>query len=99
MSLRTRAQAEQGPAELVRLRMRMARPVGEIVTLVSTDTMRLQNLFPYLHAGWSSILQASLAIYFLAGQLGGATLTAVLMILIAIVANWEIQRRIKVSIQ
>lgn len=60
------------------------RTIGEISNLMSVDSSRLQDLTPYLHALWYSILQIALALYFLWGQLGVSCLAGMVIIILSI---------------
>lgn len=44
---------------------RQNRTTGEITNLMSVDAQRLQELTPYLHAIWYSVMQIAFAIFFL----------------------------------
>ena len=43
---------------------------GEITNLMSVDATRLQNLMPYVHMVWSSLLQIGVALFLLYNQVG-----------------------------
>jgi ATP-binding cassette subfamily C (CFTR/MRP) protein 1 len=83
---------------------RQSRSLGEITNLVSIDAQRMQDLTTYLHAIWYSFLQIGLALYFLWGQLGVASLGGVAVMIIMMpltksVAQWlaGIQKKLMVA--
>ena len=72
---------------------RQTRSLGEITNLVSIDAQRMQDLTTYLHAVWYSFVQIGLALYFLWGQMGPASLGGVVVMLTMmpvtkVVAQW-----------
>jgi ATP-binding cassette subfamily C (CFTR/MRP) protein 1 len=80
---------------------RQTRTLGEITNLMSIDAQRLQDLTTYLHAIWYSLLQISLALFFLWKQLGPSCLGGVVVIIIMMpvtkaVAKWmgSMQKRL-----
>jgi hypothetical protein len=63
---------------------------------MSTDAMRLQDLFPYLHVAWSGPLQIVLSIYFLWQQLGASVLVGIaVMLLLMIPMNMYLSGRVR----
>lgn len=72
---------------------RQTRSLGEITNLVSIDAQRMQDLTTYLHAIWYSFVQIGLALYFLWGQMGPASLGGIVVMLTMmpvtkVVAEW-----------
>lgn len=67
---------------------------GRIVNLVTIDTQRIQDLTTYLHAVWYSVIQISLSIYFLWGQLGISCMGGVAVIALSIPLNQFIAYKI-----
>jgi ATP-binding cassette subfamily C (CFTR/MRP) protein 1 len=60
---------------------RQTRTLGEITNLISIDAQRLQDLTTYVHAVWYSLVQISLALFFLWKQLGASSFGGVVVII------------------
>ncbi|XP_018013126.1 ATP-binding cassette sub-family C member 10 [Hyalella azteca] len=60
---------------------------GEILTLMSTDTERLLNIGPSLHACWSLPLQLLVTLYLLYVQIGWAFLAGVAIVILLLPLN------------
>jgi len=66
---------------------RQSRSAGQIVNLMTIDAQRIQDLTTYGHAVWYSLLQISVAMYFLWQQLGPSCLGGVAVIFIMVPVN------------
>eukprot|EP00743_Colponemidia_sp_Colp-15_P007019 GILK01007575.1.p1 GENE.GILK01007575.1~~GILK01007575.1.p1 ORF type:complete len:1529 (-),score=302.56 GILK01007575.1:186-4727(-) len=72
---------------------RHKRTVGEIVNLMSTDAMKLQELPPYLHTIWSAPFQITVSLIFLYFQVGISTLGGLAVMVCMIPLNTFLARK------
>ncbi|KAL6072198.1 hypothetical protein STEG23_017179, partial [Scotinomys teguina] len=61
--------------------------IGETVNLMSVDSQKLMDVTNFIHLVWSSILQITLAIYFLWRELGPSVLAGVGVMILLIPVN------------
>jgi ABC-type multidrug transport system fused ATPase/permease subunit len=69
---------------------------GEITNLMSVDSSRLQNLTPYLHMVWSSLLQIAVSIYLLSLQVGWSVLAGLGFMILMVPLNIVLMKRLSV---
>ena len=69
--------------------------IGEIVNLMTMDTHRIVEFVPMVNSMWSAPLQIGIAIYLLWQQLGIATLSGVVVMIILMPINGFVATRLR----
>ena len=69
--------------------------VGEIVNLMSVDVQKFMDLLPFVNILWSSVLQISLATYFIYQELGWPAFIGVSILIISMPVNGYIASLMK----
>ncbi|GAB5359859.1 hypothetical protein AAMO2058_000578200 [Amorphochlora amoebiformis] len=70
--------------------------IGEIVTLMSADAQRLQDVMPFFHVIWSGPYQAALCLYFLYQQVGISMCAGLAAILLMVPVNGLMAKKMQV---